>query len=77
MQYYNTVRYSIIQYATVQYSITIQYTTLQCSIIIHYNAVLQSDMGQAFTEVLEAQLQALIKGLKHKHKHLCFQKINA
>ena len=25
-----------------------------------------SDMGQAFNEVLEAQLQAFIKGFKHK-----------
>ena len=33
---------------------------------------LQPDMGQAFTEVLEAQLKAFIKELKHKHKHLCF-----
>ena len=31
-----------------------------------------ADMGQAFTEVLEAQLKAFIKELKHKHKHLCF-----
>ena len=34
--------------------------------------MLYADMGQAFTEVLEAQLKAFIKELKHKHKHLCF-----
>ena len=39
---------------------------LQCSVLS------QADMGQAFIEVLEAQLQAFIKELKHKHKHLCF-----
>ena len=41
------------------------------------NMTLQPDMGQAFNEVLEAQVKAFIKGLKHKYKHLCFQKINA
>ena len=37
----------------------------------------QADMRQAFNEVLEAQVKAFIKGLKHKYKHLCFQKLNA
>ena len=38
---------------------------------------MQSDMGQAPTQVIEAQLKHLGKVLKHQHKHKCFNKQNA
>ena len=44
----------------------------KCYVHSFIQYILVPDMGQAFTKVLEAQLKAFIKELKHKHKHLCF-----
>ena len=35
------------------------------------------DMGQSLLQVLKPQIQALVKGLKHKHMYLCIEVIEA